>query len=135
MGMERWNVARVLENSKSCSKGQQYQKNLLGNPEFKQSERHLEHVHTVLEGRLCRKHSPVRVFLQDLIDADAEGLVIVTFVDEIFVYPKLGSSHCLPLWDTRQVKTELSVMPSNWQELLIVLHWKKKKRERGKRLG
>lgn len=81
------------------------------------------------EGQLCKKHSPVWVFLQHLIDADTEGLVIVTFMDEIFVYPKLSSSDCLALWDTWQVKTEFSVMSSHWQELLIVLHWKK----RGKR--
>lgn len=81
------------------------------------------------EGHLCKKHSPVWVFLQHLIDADTEGLIIVTFMDEIFVYPKLGSSDCLALRDTWQVKTEFSVMSSHWQELLIVLHWKK----RGKR--
>lgn len=67
-------------------------------------------------------HSPVRVFLQHLIDADAEGFVVVAFMDEIFVYSKLGSSDRLALWDTGQVETEFSVMPSHWQELCIVLH-------------
>lgn len=66
--------------------------------------------------------SPVRVFLQHLVDADAEGLVIEALVDEIFIYPELGGSDRLALWDPRQVKSELFVMPPHRQELLIVLH-------------
>lgn len=44
-------------------------------------------------------YSPIRVFLQHLVDADAKGLIIVTFMDEVFIYTKLGSSDCLTLWD------------------------------------
>lgn len=71
----------------------------------------------------AKKHSPVRVFLQHLIDTDTEGFIVVAFMDEIFVYPKLRSGDRLALWDTWQVKTEFSVMSSHWQELFIVLHW------------
>ncbi len=39
------------------------------------------------------------MFLQHLVDADAESLIIVTFVDEVFVYPKLSSGDGLALWD------------------------------------
>lgn len=66
--------------------------------------------------------SPVRVLLQHLVDADAEGLVIEALVDEILIYPELGGGDRLALWDPRQVKSELFVMPPHRQELLIVLH-------------
>lgn len=69
-----------------------------------------------------RAPSPVRVFLQHLVDADAEGLVIEALVDEVFINPELGGGHRLALWDPRQVKSELFVMPPHRQELLIVLH-------------
>lgn len=44
-------------------------------------------------------YSPIRVFLQHLVDADAESLIIVTFVDEVFIYTKLSSSDGLTLRD------------------------------------
>lgn len=50
--------------------------------------------------RLLKMHSPVRMFLQHLVDTYTEGFIIVAFVDEIFVYPKLCSSDRLALWDT-----------------------------------
>lgn len=62
------------------------------------------------------------MFLQHLVDADAEGLVIEALVDEIFIYPELGGGDRLALRDPRQVKSELFVMPPHRQELLIVLH-------------
>lgn len=45
--------------------------------------------------------SPVRVLLQHLVDADAKGLIIETFVDEVFIYSKLRSGDRLPLRDPR----------------------------------
>lgn len=74
--------------------------------------------------------SPVRVFLQHLVHADAEGLVIEALEDEIFIYPELGSSDGLALWDPRQVESELSVMPPHWQELLIVFHYEENRQKR-----
>lgn len=69
-------------------------------------------------------HSPVRVFLQHLVDADAEGLVVIALVDEVFINPKLCSSDRLTLWDPWQVKSELFMMPSHWEELFVMLHCK-----------
>lgn len=123
---EQKNVSKVVEKSKCCT-GKICWETL-------NSYSQTASLNLQTHPRLLRIHSPVRVLLQHLVDADSEGFVIVAFVDEIFVYPKLGSSHCFALRDTWQVKTKFSVMPSHWQELFIVLHWNKKE-ERKKTLG
>lgn len=102
MGVELWNVKESWRNlslvlrraniSRICSETL--------NSYNQAAALHLQtNPHSPDEGS-SEIHSPVRMFLQHLIDTDAEGFIIVAFMDEIFVYPKLSSSDRLALWDT-----------------------------------
>lgn len=62
------------------------------------------------------------MFLQHLVDADAERLVVVTFVNEVLVDAELGRSDRLALRDPGEVESELPVMAAHWEEFLVVLH-------------
>lgn len=73
--------------------------------------------------------SPVRVFLQHLVDADAKCLIVEALMDEVFVDPELGSGDSLAFGDPRQIEAELFVMPPHRQELLVVLHYREKRQK------
>lgn len=120
MRVEQKNVSRVLEKCKFCSEERKCKQNL--NSYSQAAALNLQTHPYGSNEELFKIHSPVGVFLQHLVDTDTEGFVIVAFMDKIFVYPKLGGSDCLALWDTWQVETKFSVMPSHWQELFVVLH-------------
>lgn len=49
---------------------------------------------------------PVRRLLQDLVDADPEGLVLVALLDEVLVNPELGRCDRLSLRNTGEVETK-----------------------------
>lgn len=64
----------------------------------------------------------VLIFLDDLVDGDLQGNVLIAGRTAIFVDPKLSSSHSLPLRDLSQVKTELLVVSSLMGKILVFLH-------------
>lgn len=67
-------------------------------------------------------HSPSWVLLEDLVDTNLERFIIEAFADVILVYPELGSRHCFPLWDSGEIKPELSIMAALMVKLSVMLH-------------
>ncbi len=65
---------------------------------------------------------PVWMFFQDLVDADAEGLIIKAFWNKVLVDAELCSSHRFTLRNLGQVKSEFSVMAPHRQKLLIMFN-------------
>ncbi len=72
---------------------------------------------------------PVWSLLQDLVDADPECLVLVAFLDEIFINPKLCRCDGLSLWNTGKVKSKFSSVLLV-QEILILVNCQGEKKER-----
>ena len=71
-------------------------------------------------------HSPSRVLLEYLVDTNLERFVIEAFADVILIYSELGSRHCFPLWDSGEIKPELSVVAALMVKLSVMLHWNRK---------
>lgn len=71
-------------------------------------------------------HSPSRVLLEYLVDANLERFIIEAFADVILIYPELGSRHRFPLWDSGEIKPELSVVAALMVKLSVMLHWNRK---------
>lgn len=71
-------------------------------------------------------HSPSRVLLEYLVDTNLERFVIEAFTDVILIYPELSSRHRFPLWDSGEIKPELSVVAALMVKLSVMLHWNRK---------
>lgn len=71
----------------------------MGADENEEEEKQSENVkeNTVFQHMV--RPPPVGVFLQHLVDADAERLVVITFVDKVFINTKLRRGHGFALRD------------------------------------
>lgn len=67
-------------------------------------------------------HSPSRVLLEYLVDTNLERFIIEAFADVILIYSELGSRHRFPLWDSGEIKPELSVVAALMVKLSVMLH-------------
>lgn len=74
---------------------------------------------------------PVRRLLQDLVDTDSESLVLVVFLDELFINPKLCCCDSLSLWDTGKVKSKFSSVLLVQKVLILINYKENTKREEG----
>lgn len=62
------------------------------------------------------------MFLQNLVDADLEGLVVKPLSNIILIDPEFSCGHGFALWDFGEIEPEFPVVTSPMKELLIVLH-------------
>lgn len=77
---------------------------------------------------------PVGRLLQDLVDTDPESLVLVAFLDELFINPKLCCCDGLSLWDTGKVKSKFSSVLLV-QKVLILVNYKEDRERRVEVIG
>lgn len=77
---------------------------------------------------------PVGGLLQDLVDTDSESLILVAFLDELFINPKLCCCDGLSLWDTGKVKSKLSSVLLV-QKVLILINYKEDTERREEVIG
>lgn len=68
--------------------------------------------------------------MQHLVDTDSVGFVLVSFLDEVFINPKLCCCDGFSLWDTRKVKPKFSSGLLVQGSLIMIGYYIDKNRER-----